>query len=478
MNPVSNIGVGFKTQVNYENTRHRYPWICSLRTHGINPEHLCSVTLLSIPPQPTIIIGSAHCTLLCKDRGQKVPSCCCISAGVDSCRSDLAKCGQNAFVSELLPNEVDIVCGEWETGPVPMAVSKEKYNVILQVEDIVVHEDFDKKKGPTNGNDIAIFKVKDTELRNAQSKKIYPICLPDHKRDQPEVGIQSGWAPPPPYYYIEKYFPSLQQHFGDLFKQFHYKMEILKSCEDPKSILIYGRDLKYPSNTSYPAGTVCAKEFLRHCFSGGDSGSPLMVRDKKMSSRFYIDGIHSYSKGCEFNKISFEKIFKVFFGVNQENPAVFTKLFCYLPWIAKQYKLSYEHESEVLADKSCTLPTGDLEDGDKNTCRESIGDLTSEERECIFPFYYEGELKYECVLQTIDADFIIPNFRCPTRNITTKINGINSYTFKDTILREYCLDKNGSLDPEIDSCDVSVRIPPLVPCKNNCPGGELNLDHS
>ena len=140
--------------------------------------------------------------------------------------------------------------------------------------------------------------------------------------------------------------------------------------------------------------------------------------------------------------------------------------------------LSYEHDSKVFADKSCNLPIGDPEDGDKQTCRESIGDLNSREFECIFPFYYEGELKYECILQTIDAEFIIPNFRCPTRNITTKINGTNSYTFKDTLLREYCRDENGNLDPHIDSCAVSERIPPLVPCKNNCPGGEFNLSRS
>ena len=85
INPVTNIGVGFKTQIAYENTKKRYPWICSLRTHGMNPEHLCSVNLLSVPPQPTILVGAAHCTLICKDRGQKMPSCCCITDGVDSC---------------------------------------------------------------------------------------------------------------------------------------------------------------------------------------------------------------------------------------------------------------------------------------------------------------------------------------------------------------------------------------------------------
>merc|ERR1711892_1511434 len=165
INPVTNIGDGFKTRIPYENTRNRYPWICSLRTHGINPDHLCSVTLLSKPPQPTIIIGPAHCTLLCKDRGRRMPSCCCLPEGVDSCRTDRAKCGKDARVGDMLPEEVDIVCGEWETGPVPMTVSMEKYNVILSVTEIIIHEKYDKQKGPSSGNDIAIFKVDDGDLK-------------------------------------------------------------------------------------------------------------------------------------------------------------------------------------------------------------------------------------------------------------------------------------------------------------------------
>ena len=56
---------GTKTELNYTHTLHRYPWICSLRTKGITAEQLCAVTLISLPPQPTIIVGPAHCTNLC-----------------------------------------------------------------------------------------------------------------------------------------------------------------------------------------------------------------------------------------------------------------------------------------------------------------------------------------------------------------------------------------------------------------------------
>ena len=56
-----------RTKLEFENTRHRYPWVCSLRTKGPFAEHKCAVNLLSIPPSPTVIVGAAHCTYLCKD---------------------------------------------------------------------------------------------------------------------------------------------------------------------------------------------------------------------------------------------------------------------------------------------------------------------------------------------------------------------------------------------------------------------------
>ena len=59
-----------------ENTRHRYPWICSLRSVD-QPSHICGVTLLSRPPGPTVLVTSAHCVYICKsEEGRLVPNCC------------------------------------------------------------------------------------------------------------------------------------------------------------------------------------------------------------------------------------------------------------------------------------------------------------------------------------------------------------------------------------------------------------------
>ena len=77
-----NLASNTKTELNFENTRHRYPWICSLRRRGLNSEHLCAVNLLAVPPNPTVIVGSAHCTYMCKDQdenGVVLPPCCCVN---------------------------------------------------------------------------------------------------------------------------------------------------------------------------------------------------------------------------------------------------------------------------------------------------------------------------------------------------------------------------------------------------------------
>ena len=50
------------------------------------------------------------------------------------------------------------------------------------------------------------------------------------------------------------------------------------------------------------------------------------------------------------------------------NPTVYTKLSCFLPWIAKQYGLKYENK-DLDNDSSCSEGTGDLNDvaGDAQT---------------------------------------------------------------------------------------------------------------
>merc|ERR1711899_383419 len=130
------LDAGTMTELDFENTRHRYPWICSLRTRGMNPEHLCAVNLLSVPPNPTVIVGSAHCTYLCKDtndNGVTLPSCCCVDLdlGQESCRNDTMKCGTKPRAVEMDGSDAEIICGEWQTGSTTQQTSGEEYNVLL-----------------------------------------------------------------------------------------------------------------------------------------------------------------------------------------------------------------------------------------------------------------------------------------------------------------------------------------------------------
>ena len=80
-------------------TRHRYPWICSVRSREVSPQHYCAVTLFSRPPAPTVLIGPAHCTYLCKSSRDEVDNCCC--GGQNDCSEDIPRCGNTPEVVEM-----------------------------------------------------------------------------------------------------------------------------------------------------------------------------------------------------------------------------------------------------------------------------------------------------------------------------------------------------------------------------------------
>ena len=88
------------------------------------------------------------------------------------------------------------------------------------------------------------------------------------------------------------------------------------------------------------------------------------------------------------------------------------------------------------------------------------------------------------ILET--SNFIVPVWRCPVRNITRKIDGINSFISED--LRpdtRYCIDTKAAdeacsntwpscdfrlLNPDID-CERFFKVQPFSTCKADCPGG-------
>ena len=148
-----------------------------------------------------MIVSVAHCTYICKDTnrlGVTLPSCCCVG-DTQSCSEDTHRCGTQPRAVEMDGEHVEIVCGEWETGPANMETSGEEYNVILPIKKIIRHEDFDAREdGPGAGNDIAVFHVDDSEpATKHRAFRIYPACLPPKGRDKPTEAIHAGWSKPP-----------------------------------------------------------------------------------------------------------------------------------------------------------------------------------------------------------------------------------------------------------------------------------------
>lgn len=88
-----------------------------------------------------------------------------------------------------------------------------------------------------------------------------------------------------------------------------------------------------------------------------------------------------------------------------------------------EIKLNSDNEN-----RECSHGTGNENDFNTKECRSSAGD----EDLCIFPFYWNGKLFDQCTFLNVD-NFLFPVFRCPTRNITRKIDGINSFIYDDII---------------------------------------------
>ena len=255
----------------------------------------------------------------------------------------------------------------------------------------------------------------------------------------------------------------------------------------------FGVPLANPTDIFYPAGTICANEFAaQFCFLSGESGSPLMANEEKRPNRLYAEGILSSVRGCNVFNMGNSNDARTEFQLTQfsENPAIYTKLSCFLPWVARQYGLDYD--GDPATDQTCRMGSGG--DSPPQPCRETISNLLTNraERECIFPFFYEGKLYTECD-PLEELDFVYPVFSCPVRNITTKapwtdpttgqVKMINSfpqlrrssgYCVIDPTEEEAAAGQLVTLDPDDDDCFSFQRVPLFSTCKNDCPGGNFH----
>ena len=494
----------------------------SLKGVGQQSSHYCGVTLLSRPPGPTVLVTAAHCTYLCKSQeGKILPNCCCPNVGSSTC-TDKEDCGTSPHTTEMTGDDVEVKCGEWDISD----NLDEMYYVILPIVKLVRHPDFDISRGEQKSqflvNDIAVIHVDDHKFESLSSThNIYPACLPTPHLN-PTRGVHSGWSTPPSREFVEDNVPAYLPYYKYFSRQWHFAMDI-STCRDPVTDFLTGTGYKYPTNSFYPPATMCATEINgEFCPTSGESGSPLMVADQQ--GRLVAAGITSFTKGC--SSFSFAQIFDDYSELSQlsENPAVYTRLSCYLPWVAEQYDMEYSPPEET--DPACQTGQGDINEVTAEVCRTnpsaSLWDARDGiETSCLFPFTLNGESYDTCVMAEISG-LTMPVFRCPIRtvkNVETDYTDLHlTGSFCPTNSNSSSVDDgkvmyewndlgpvtnpvNGELelDPSNTDCitfpptpspptpppmievlpspvdnQIDGRRPVFGTCKNNCPGGKIN----
>ena len=220
---------------------------------------------------------------------------------------------------------------------------------------------------------------------------------------------------------------------------------IEERCEEPRISEFAAQVIQHPSEAYYPPGLICAKDAtLKFCPTAGDSGSPLMVREDGSlgtGERYYIEGILSFLKSCErfrmeqTNTNTTDPFFS--FDSFTESPIAYTKVSCFLPWVAQQFGLYFPAaDDEACVKGSGQKPPFNSTHEYDSMCRETAAsDVYGDERECIFPFYLGEKLYNSCALYS-PVNLAVPLWICPTRNITTKYPGTEINHFTDIDLRE------------------------------------------
>ena len=235
-----------------------------------------------------------------------------------------------------------------------------------------------------------------------------------------------------------------------------------------------------------------------------------MVTDEE--ERFVAAGIKSFIKGC--SRFVFDQYSPTSTQLDQlsENPAVYTRLSCYLSWVAAQYNMEYTPAGEPHPD--CLTGHGDITEVTAKVCRTNTNSNVWDQRdgieaECIFPFSLNGVTHDSCIMDEIE-DFTRPVFRCPIRTVKGAGPEGTDYTDEHIIgggaLEGYfcptnsisaSLNESGhlvyewnsagpvfgdngqlQLDPDNFLCcccgfERCGARPVFATCNNNCPGGEF-----
>ena len=150
-----------------------------------------------------------------------MPNCCCENVKGTLCQDD-KNCGVNPSVEVMTGEDAEVICGEFETGGKFTAEeSGEDYNIVLQIQSISVHPEYNITRGANNSqyviNDIATLNVQEN-LSETEVSQLTPVCLPQPHSNL--FGVHAGWSAPPPQQFIEQHRPLFKPFLRD-FKKLH-----------------------------------------------------------------------------------------------------------------------------------------------------------------------------------------------------------------------------------------------------------------
>ena len=155
--------------------------------------------------------------------------------------------------------DVQIVCGEWDIGPIGERLSVER-EVVLEVTNYTNHPDFDIRRGVIAGGDISVYFVDDEPLKEEgvlTKGRLYPACLPTKAHHVDRRGVLAGWSDPLDIgIFYPEHFPGGPTLSQENINEYREKNLIMKhveievgECKDPEWM---------DSQTYYPKGiTQC-----------------------------------------------------------------------------------------------------------------------------------------------------------------------------------------------------------------------------
>ena len=101
------------------------------------------------------------------------------------------------------------------------------------------------------------------------------------------------------------------------------------------------------------------------------------------------------------------------------NPIVYTKLSCFLPWVAAQYDMDFTPPED--SDPACLTGNGNITEVTAEVCRTNPFNSEHDRQDgieapCLFPFTLNEKSHDTCIMDDIE-DFTRPVFRCPIRRV-------------------------------------------------------------